>query len=170
MRQMTILLVEDNSRDTRLIKRAFDKTAFLHDLRVVSDGDVALSYLRASCVHAESSRTPRPDLILLDLNLPRMDGHEVIRQCKQDDRLKQIPIVVLTTSRHVDDIRRAYEAGANAYLLKPVEFARFTEMIKQLSAFWLEVAELPLATWGKSQQSDEKFHETPAINDPTSES
>jgi len=145
MRQMTLLLVEDNPRDVRLIQRAFDKTALPHDLRVVSDGDIALSYLDASC-DTESSRTPRPDLILLDLNLPRLDGHEVLRHCKQDDRLKQIPIVVLTTSGYDDDIRRAYEAGANAYLLKPVEFARFTEMVQQLSAFWLNVAELPLET------------------------
>ena len=131
MRQMTILLVEDNPRDVRLIQRAFDKTAFLHDLHTMSDGDIALSYLNASCVYGESRRTPRPDLILLDLNLPRMDGHEVLRQCKRDDRLKQIPIVILTTSGHSDDIRRAYAAGANAYL-----FARFTEMIEQLRAFW----------------------------------
>jgi CheY-like chemotaxis protein len=142
MRQMTLLIVEDNPRDVRLIQRAFDKTAFQHDLRVVNVGDVALSYLKASC-DTEVSCTPRPDLILLDLNLPRLDGHEVLRQCKQDDHLRHIPIVVLTTSGYDDDIRRAYEAGANAYLLKPVEFARFTEVMRQLSTFWLDIVELP---------------------------
>ena len=143
MGSLIILLVEDNPRDVRLIQRAFDKAHFPHDLHIVRDGEEALSYLRGEGAYAEPSTAPRPDLVLLDLNLPRMSGHDVLRQCKQDDHLKQIPIVVLTTSGHDDDIRRAYEAGANAYLLKPVEFARFTEVIQQLSTFWLDVVELP---------------------------
>ncbi len=143
MRQMTVLLVEDNPHDVRLIKRAFSKADVPHHLRVVDDGDDALAYLAEMGTHTASSIAPRPDLILLDLNLPRMNGHEVLRQCKQDDRFKQIPIVVLTTSGHDDDVRRAYAAGANAYLLKPVEFAHFTEIIRQLSAFWLTSVELP---------------------------
>lgn len=143
MRQITVLLVEDNPRDVRLIQRIFDKVDFAHELRIVKDGDDALAYLSQTDCDTESSTTPRPDLILLDLNLPRMNGHEVLCQCKQDDRFKQIPIVVLTTSGHDDDIRQAYESGANAYLLKPVEFTRFTEVIRQLSAFWLDIVELP---------------------------
>ena len=143
MRQMTVLLVEDNPRDVRLIERVFTKAAFAHELCVAKDGDEALAYLRATSAHAESGTTPRPDLILLDLNLPRMSGHDVLRRCKQDDRLKPIPIVVLTTSGHDEDIRQAYAEGANAYLLKPVAFDRFTEVIRQLNAFWLEVVELP---------------------------
>jgi CheY-like chemotaxis protein len=143
MRQMTMLLVEDNPRDVRLIQRAFDKADIAHDLHIVRDGEEALAYLRRDGAYAEPNPAPRPDLILLDLNLPRMNGHEVLRQCKQDDRLKPIPIVVLTTSGYDDDVRKAYEAGANAYLLKPVEFARFTEIMRQLSAFWLALVELP---------------------------
>jgi len=143
MRQMIVLLVEDNPHDVRLIKRAFGKADVPHDLRVVEDGDEALAYLAGRGSQTHSNTAPRPDLILLDLNLPRMNGHEVLHQCKQDDRFKQIPIVILTTSGHDEDVRRAYEAGANAYLLKPVEFSRFTEIIRQLSAFWLEIVELP---------------------------
>jgi CheY-like chemotaxis protein len=143
MRQMTVLLVEDNPHDVRLIKRAFGKVDFPHDLRVVDDGDDALTYLVETSAHAQASTACRPDLILLDLNLPRVNGYDVLRQCKQDDRFKQIPIVVLTTSGHDEDIRRAYKAGANAYLLKPVEFARFTEMMHQLSSFWLNLVKLP---------------------------
>jgi CheY-like chemotaxis protein len=80
---------------------------------------------------------------LLDLNLPRMGGHELLRAVKQDNRLRQVPIIVLTTSERPDDVRLAYDAGANAYLLKPVEFSRFTEVIGQLGKFWLEIVELP---------------------------
>jgi CheY-like chemotaxis protein len=130
MRQMTVLLVEDNPRDVRLIQRAFDKAKVTQDLHVVRDGEEALAYLSQKNARAEPNPALRPDLILLDLNLPRLNGHEVLRHCKQDDRFKQIPIVILTTSGHDEDIRRAYEAGANAYLLKPVEFARFTEMMR----------------------------------------
>ena len=143
MRSLTVLLVEDNPRDVRLIQRAFTQVEFPHDLHIVRDGEEALAYLRGEDAYTNPSTAPRPDLILLDLNLPRLSGHEVLRQCKQDDRMKQIPIVVLTTSGHDDDIRQAYAAGANAYLLKPVEFARFTEIIRQLSTFWLDLVELP---------------------------
>jgi CheY-like chemotaxis protein len=89
---------------------------------------------------------PRPDVILLDLNLPRMGGHELLRKVKQDSRFKQVPIIVLTTSGRSDDVRLAYEQGANAYLLKPVEFSRFTDVIGQLGKFWLETVELPPET------------------------
>jgi len=146
MRQMTVLLVEDNPRDVRLIQRAFNKADVPHALFIVNDGDDALAYLAEANGHAESSTAHRPDLILLDLNLPRMNGHDVIRECKQDVRFKQIPIVVLTTSRHDEDIRRAYAAGANAYLLKPVEFSRFVEIVHQLSCFWSNSVELPPET------------------------
>jgi CheY-like chemotaxis protein len=146
MRQMTVLLVEDNPRDVRLIQRAFDKADVSHDLHIVHDGNDALAYLTETSVHAAPSTAHRPDLILLDLNLPRMNGHDVLRVCKQDNRFKQIPIIVLTTSGHGEDIRRAYEAGANAYLLKPVEFPRFIEIIHQLSSFWLHSVELPPET------------------------
>lgn len=143
MRQLTVLLVEDNPRDVRLTQRAFKQAGLPHDLRVVRDGDEALAYLRHEGPYKEPELAPRPDVILLDLNLPRMGGHEFLHRVKQDLRFKAVPIIVLTTSERPDDIRLAYEAGANAYLLKPVEFSRFTEVICQLGKFWLEMVALP---------------------------
>lgn len=143
MRQLTVLLVEDNPRDVRLTQRAFVRAGLSHDLRVVRDGDEVLAYLQREGAYKDPGSAPRPDVILLDLNLPRMGGHDVLRRLKQDPRFKQVPIIVLTTSGRPDDVRLAYEAGANAYLLKPVEFARFTEIMGQLGKFWLELVELP---------------------------
>jgi CheY-like chemotaxis protein len=143
MRQLTVLLVEDNPRDVRLTQRAFQQAGLPHDLRVVRDGDEALAYLHREGAYKETETAPRPDVILLDLNLPRMGGHELLREVKQDSRFKQVPMIVLTTSERPDDVRLAYDAGANAYLLKPVEFSRFTEVIGQLGKFWLEIVELP---------------------------
>jgi CheY-like chemotaxis protein len=143
MRQLTVLLVEDNPRDVRLTQRAFQQAGLPHDLRVVRDGDEALAYLHREGAYKDTETAPRPDVILLDLNLPRMGGHELLREVKQDSRFKQVPIIVLTTSERPDDVRLAYDAGANAYLLKPVEFNRFTEVIGQLGEFWLEIVELP---------------------------
>jgi CheY-like chemotaxis protein len=143
MHQLTVLLVEDNPRDVRLTQRAFTQVSLLHDLRIVRDGDEALAYLHREGVYKDPHTSPRPDVILLDLNLPRMNGHELLQCLKQDPRFQQIPIVVLTTSGRPDDVRLAYEAGANAYLLKPVEFARFTEVVGHLGKFWLEIVELP---------------------------
>jgi CheY-like chemotaxis protein len=143
MRQLTVLLVEDNARDVRLTQRAFVRAGLSHDLRVVRDGDEALAYLQREGAYDDPTNAPRPDVILLDLNLPRISGHDMLRRLKQDPRFKQVPIIVLTTSGRPDDVRLAYEAGANAYLLKPVEFARFTEIMEQLGRFWLEIVELP---------------------------
>jgi CheY-like chemotaxis protein len=146
MHQLTVLLVEDNPRDVRLTQRAFARASLLHDLRIVRDGDEALAYLHREGVYKDPHTSPRPDVILLDLNLPRMSGHELLQCLKQDQRFQQIPIVVLTTSGRPDDVRLAYEAGANAYLLKPVEFVRFTEIVGHLGKFWLEIVELPPET------------------------
>ncbi len=143
MSQLTVLLIEDNPRDVRLTRRAFVQAGLEHDLRIVRDGDEALAYLYHEGDYADPKDAPRPDVILLDLNLPRMGGHEVLQRLKQDPRFKSVPIIVLTTSGRADDIRLAYEAGANAYLLKPVEFARFTEVMGQLVTFWFETIELP---------------------------
>jgi CheY-like chemotaxis protein len=140
---LTVLLIEDNPRDIRLTQRAFVQAGLEHDLRIVRDGDEALAYLYHEGAYVDPKEAPRPDVILLDLNLPRMGGHEVLQRLKQDPRFKSLPIIVLTTSGRADDIRLAYEAGANAYLLKPVEFARFTEVMGQLVTFWFETVELP---------------------------
>ena len=139
----TVLLVEDNRRGVRLMQRAFEQTGLATDLRVVHDGDAVLAYLHRQDAYTDPTTSPRPSLILLDLNLPRMDGHEVLRRCKQDNRVKLVPILVLTTSTRPDDVRLAYAAGANAYLVKPVEFARFTDAIGHLLTFWLDIVTLP---------------------------
>jgi chemotaxis family two-component system response regulator Rcp1 len=141
--QLTVLLIEDNPRDVKLTQRAFKQTEMMHDLRVVRDGDEALAYLHREGAYADAQSAPRPDVILLDLNLPRMGGHELLRRVKQNPRFKHVPIIVLTTSGRPDDILQAYDAGANAYLLKPVEFTRFTEVLGQLGKFWLETVQLP---------------------------
>ncbi len=143
VRQLNVLLVEDNPRDVRLIERAFRQAGFRHHLHIVQDGEEALAYLNQEGAYQDPEGAPRPDLILLDLNLPRLSGHEVLQHCKQHDSLKQLPIVVLTTSAHPEDIRRAYAEGANAYLLKPIEFSRFTDVMRLLSTFWLDTIELP---------------------------
>ncbi len=143
MSQLTVLLIEDNPRDVRLTQRAFVQAGLKHDLRIVRDGDEALAYLYREGAYVDPKDAPRPDVILLDLNLPRMGGHEVLQRLKQDPRFKSVPIIVLTTSGRADDIRLAYESGANAYLLKPVEFGRFTEVMGQLVTFWFETIELP---------------------------
>ena len=143
MRRLTVLLVEDNPRDVRLTQRAFEQAKVPHELRVVRDGDEALAYLHREGDYAAADSSPRPDMILLDLNLPRMGGHELMQHVRQDVRFRQVPIVVLTTSARPDDVRQAYDNGANAYLLKPVEFSRFTEVIGHLASFWLETVELP---------------------------
>ena len=143
MRRLTVMLVEDNPRDVRLTQRAFEQADVPHELRIVRDGDEALAYLHREGEYAAADSAPKPDMILLDLNLPRMGGHELIQRVRQDVRFRHVPIVVLTTSGRPDDVRQAYDNGANAYLLKPVEFSRFTEVIGHLASFWLETVELP---------------------------
>jgi len=137
---MTVLLVEDSPGDVRLTREAFLEANHLIDLRVATDGVEAMAYLRREGVHADA---PRPDLILLDLNLPRMDGREVLAHIKEDDSLKRIPTVILTTSEAEIDIVRSYQLQANAYLSKPVQLDAFEIMVKGINDFWLHIARLP---------------------------
>jgi chemotaxis family two-component system response regulator Rcp1 len=147
VRQLTVLLIEHSRRDARLIQRAFVLAGRLlhdlHDLRVVRDGDETLAYLLRKGAYTDPCSAPRPDVIVLDLHLPRMNGHEVLWRLKQDQRFKPIPIIVLTASGCSDDVRRAYDAGVNAYLRKPVEFARLTAVLGEFGKFWLEIVEHP---------------------------
>ena len=143
MNRRTVLLVEDNRRAVRLMQRALEQTSLVIDLRLVHDGNAALAYLHREGAYTDPTTSPRPNLILLDLNLPRMDGHEVLRRCKQDDRVKQVPILVLTTSARPDDVRLAYAAGANAYLVKPVAFPCFVDLMGHLLTFWMDIVVLP---------------------------
>lgn len=135
-----VLLVEDSPGDVRLTKEAFhDANPSVH-LNVAADGVEAMAFLKHQGVHANS---PRPDLILLDLNLPKMDGREVLAQIKMDDSLKTIPTVVLTTSESEVDIAKSYQLQANCYLSKPVQLDAFEALVKSINDFWLTKVKLP---------------------------
>jgi chemotaxis family two-component system response regulator Rcp1 len=139
-REVTILLVEDNEGDVRLTREALHEGKVANRLIVAADGVEALAVLRQTGAHADA---PRPDLILLDLNLPRMDGREVLSQIKQDPVLRRIPVVVLTTSKAEEDIVRSYNLYANCYITKPVDFDKFVSVVKTIDEFWLTVVRLP---------------------------
>ena len=135
-----VLLVEDDPGDVVLIQEAFEDNKVRNRLHCVSDGVDALRFLRRQDEFADA---PRPDLILLDLNLPRKDGREVLEEVKNDPSLRSIPIVVLTTSQAEEDILRSYDLYANAYVAKPVDFERFIEVIRQIDDFFVSVVKLP---------------------------
>ena len=135
-----VLLVEDDAGDVLLIEEAFADNKVRNRLHCVSDGVDALRFLRRQDEFADA---PRPDLILLDLNLPRKDGREVLAEVKTDERLQQIPVVVLTTSKLEEDVLRSYKLHANAYVTKPVDFDRFIEVVRQIDEFFVTVVKLP---------------------------
>ena len=137
---INVLLVEDSPGDVRLTKEAFRQANGTIQLHVAADGVEAMAFLRQVGSYAHS---PRPDLILLDLNLPRMDGREVLSVIKQDESLKTIPTVILTTSEAEVDIDAVYHLRANCYLVKPVEFDTFESLVKSISDFWLTLVRLP---------------------------
>jgi chemotaxis family two-component system response regulator Rcp1 len=137
---LEVLLVEDNTGDVRLMQEAFrDANRAIH-LHVASDGVEAMTFLRRQGVYADA---PRPDLILLDLNLPRMDGREVLADIKEDDALKTIPTVILTTSEAEADIVKSYQLHANCYLSKPVQLQAFEKLVLSINDFWLTKVKLP---------------------------
>lgn len=135
-----ILLVEDNEGDIRLTREALKEGRIRNRLNVVSDGEQALRFLRRE---QEFAGMPRPDLVLLDLNLPRLDGREVLAAIKKDPDLKQIPVVVLTSSRADEDLLKAYDSHANCYISKPVGFEDFMQVIRSIENFWLTIVVLP---------------------------
>jgi CheY-like chemotaxis protein len=139
-RRLDVLLVEDDPGDTLMIREAFEQHHISHRLHHVPDGVEALAFLLGEGEHAGS---PRPDLILLDLNLPRMDGREVLKRVKGDAGLRAIPVVVLTTSDADEDILRSYDLHANAYVTKPVDFDRFIEVVRLTDDFFVNVVKLP---------------------------
>ena len=135
-----ILLVEDNPGDANLTQEAFDEGSIENTLHTVVDGVEALDFLHQ---HGEYAEAPCPDMVLLDLNLPRKDGDEVLEEVKGDPDLRRIPIVILTSSEAEEDIKKAYDHYANAYLRKPVDPFEFIEMIKQFEEFWFSIVRLP---------------------------
>jgi CheY-like chemotaxis protein len=139
-RQIEVLLVEDDPGDVMMTREAFNDYKLHNELHVVSDGAEAMAFLRQE---GEYAGRPRPDLVLLDLNLPRMDGRQVLEAIKSDPELASIPVVVLTTSENEDDVLRSYSLHANAYVTKPVDFQRFIEVVRQIDDFFVTVVRLP---------------------------
>jgi len=135
-----ILLVEDNEGDIGLIEEVFEEAKIRNTLHIAEDGEEAILFLRGE---GKFLGSPRPDIILLDLNLPKKDGREVLREIKEDNNLKNIPVVVLTTSRAERDILRSYDLHANAYVTKPLDFDQLIKVVKSIENFWLEVVNLP---------------------------
>ncbi len=140
MRPIEILLVEDNPGDVRLTLEALKEGKISNRLHVAEDGLEALAFLRREGDNADA---PRPDLILLDLNLPRMDGRELLELIKEDERLRRIPVVILTTSQDEQDILRSYNLYANCYITKPVDLEQFISVVRAIEDFWLTIVQLP---------------------------
>ncbi len=140
MNSIEILLVEDSLGDARLTMEALKENKVLNKIHHAIDGVEAIAFLYKQGQYSEA---PRPDLILLDLNMPKMDGREVLQKIKQDDQLKNIPVVVLTTSQAEEDIIKSYDLNANCYISKPVDLDQFMEVIKSIKSFWLTVVRYP---------------------------
>ncbi len=139
-RAIEILLVEDNPGDARLTMEALKEAKVRNHLTLLGDGAAALAFLHQTGPY---TKAPRPDLILLDLNLPRKDGREVLAEIKADESLRRIPVVVLTTSQAEEDILRAYNLNANCYVTKPMGLDQFLKVVKSIEEFWLEIVKLP---------------------------
>jgi two-component system response regulator len=146
MTDKVILLVEDNPRDEELTLRALEKNNIRNAVVVVRDGAEALDYLFASGAYAQRDPFALPEVVLLDLKLPKIDGVEVLRRIRADDRTKFLPVVILTSSNEETDLLGSYGAGCNSYVRKPVEFNQFAEAIRQLGLYWLVVNEHPPRT------------------------
>lgn len=139
-RDIEILLVEDSPADIRLTQEALKDGKIRNRLHVVTDGEDAMDFLHR---RGEYTDAVRPDLILLDLNLPRKDGREVLSEIKQDENLRRIPVVILTTSHAEEDVIKSYELHANCYIVKPVDLDRFLEVARSIEDFWLTIVKLP---------------------------
>ncbi len=144
-KRITILLAEDDPGDQELTRRALQNDLDRIDLRIVENGEEALEYLARQAAYAQPDAAPRPDLILLDLNMPRMNGRELLKVLKNDPDLGRIPVVVLTTSEQEVDILRSYDLGCNSYIQKPVDMDQFVSAVRQLGHYWFEVVTLPTA-------------------------
>lgn len=139
-RPVEILLVEDNPADVRITIEAMNDSKIVNNLFVVNDGVEAINFLKKTGEYAD---TPKPDLILLDLNLPKKDGREVLKEIKEDPHLKRIPVVVLTISKAEEDILKSYNLHANCYITKPVDLEQFINVVKSIEDFWFTIAKLP---------------------------
>lgn len=142
-RPVTILLADDDSDDCLFVRDALMESGRNADLRIVEDGEALLDYLYQRGEFEDPARSPRPELILLDLNMPRKDGREALKEIKSDSKLRSIPVVVLTTSREEEDIHLTYHLGANSFIVKPDTFDGLLEIVRSLGNYWFEVVDLP---------------------------
>ncbi len=150
---VTILMADDDEDDCLLAREALAESRLANELHIVSDGEELMDYLYHRGLYTDGKMAPRPGLILLDLNMPKKDGREALREIKTDPNLKKIPVVVLTTSRAEEDIYRTYDLGANSFIIKPVTFASLVEVMKIIGKYWFEIVELPLeAVGGRNEQ------------------
>jgi two-component system, response regulator len=142
-RGIVILCAEDDDDDRLLIREAWEEGRLANDLRFVHDGEELMNYLQRRGVWADPADSPRPGLILLDLNMPRKDGREALAEIRSDPDLRRIPVVVLTTSRAEEDILRSYDLGVNSFITKPVTFDSMVETLQTVGRYWFEIVEIP---------------------------
>lgn len=142
-KRYTILMADDDAEDCLLVQDALAEAGRNHELRFVRDGEELFDYLQHSGEYTDNDDAPLPDLILLDLKMPKKDGREVLQEIKSDPRFKRIPVVALTTSTAADDVGFSYEVGVNSYITKPATFRELVDLMSTLSKYWFELAELP---------------------------
>ncbi len=140
---ITILMADDDADDRRLTQEALEEGRLINEVKFVDDGEQLMDYLRRQGRFAPPAEAPRPGLILLDLNMPRKDGRTVLKEIKTDPDLRQIPVVVLTTSKADEDVYRSYDLGVNSYIVKPVTFEALVDILQTLEKYWFEIVELP---------------------------
>ncbi len=141
---LTILMADDDEDDCMLAREALAESQYPSKLYIVKDGEELLNYLYRRGHYAEETTSPRPELILLDLNMPKKDGREVLKEIKANPYLRKIPVVVLTTSKAEEDIYHTYNLGANSFIIKPMQFASLVKIMKAIGSYWFETVELPL--------------------------
>ena len=146
---ITILMADDDADDRAMTLEAFSESRLANDLRFVEDGAELMDYLCRRNKYSDPASSPRPGLILLDLNMPKKDGREALREIKADPRLRNIRVVVMTTSKAEEDIIRTYDLGAESYVTKPVTFTSLVEVVRALGKYWLEIVELPSGSEGE---------------------
>jgi CheY-like chemotaxis protein len=140
---VVILMADDDEDDRLMTKEAFDEVKLINDFHTVENGEELLNYLNRRDQYADPAKSPRPGLILLDLNMPKKDGRQALQEIKADPLLRHIPIVVLTTSKAEEDVVRSYDLGVNSFIIKPVTFDQLVDKMKTLSKYWFEIVELP---------------------------
>ena len=145
-KSIVILMADDDYEDRMMVKDAWEESRLCNDLRFVEDGVQLMEYLERRGKYTNPGDSPRPGLILLDLNMPKMDGREALREIKASPNLRLIPVVIMTTSSAEEDIIRSYDVGANSYITKPVSFEGLVQVVRQLETYWFNIVELPMAS------------------------